>query len=70
VSKSLATISPIRSTTNPFASQSPISKVNNMTLYDRNRSPDPPLRTTRGSQSPLILRKRLEAASSPIMQRR
>lgn len=78
--KSLATVSPIRVNTNQFAvSQSPIltsvaaSKVTNSLIsssYDRHRSPDPPPRTQRGNQSPLILRKKLEAAGSPLMQRR
>lgn len=73
--KSLATISPIRSTTNPFAAQSPNKTtppnlVMSSSAYDRHRSPDPPLRTQRGSQSPLILRRKLEIAGSPSMQRR
>lgn len=74
-SKSLATISPIRSTTNPFAAQSPNKTTTTTTnllssSYDRHRSPDPPLRTQRGNQSPLILRRKLEMAGSPIFQRR
>lgn len=72
-SKSLATISPIRSTTNPFAAQSPIKNTSPNLVsssYDRHRSPDPPLRTQRGNQSPLILRRKLEMAGSPINQRR
>ncbi|KAG5678950.1 hypothetical protein PVAND_008569 [Polypedilum vanderplanki] len=75
--KSLATISPIRSATNPFAAQSPAANnktttnlISSTASFDRHRSPDPPMRTQRGSQSPLILRKKLEMASSPILQRR
>lgn len=71
VAKSLATISPIRSTTNPFAAQSPVAvkASSNISSFDRHRSPDPPPRSQRGNQSPLIIRRRLEAAS-PILQRR
>lgn len=73
-SKSLATISPIRSTTNPFAAAQSPNKTTAQSLmsssYDRHRSPDPPLRTQRGNQSPLILRRKLEMAGSPIFQRR
>lgn len=78
--KSLATVSPIRTNTNPFVASQPVcmatatpSKVTSNLIsssYDRHRSPDPPPRTQRGSQSPLILRKKLEAAGSPLMQRR
>lgn len=77
--KSLATVSPIRASTNPFVASQPIvshaapSKVTTNLIsssYDRHRSPDPPPRTQRGNQSPLILRKKLEAAGSPLMQRR
>ena len=77
--KSLATVSPMRSaiTTNPFAQSPPhmstmkttTSAVQNM--YERHRSPDPPPRQTRGNQSPLILRRKLElASSSPLLQKR
>lgn len=77
--KSLATVSPMRSsiTTNPFAQSPPhmtamkipSSAVQNM--YERHRSPDPPPRNSRGNQSPLILRRKLElASSSPLMQKR
>lgn len=75
--KSLAQVSPIRTNTNPFAtSQSiaaPSSKVTSSLIsssYDRHHSPDPPPRTQRGSQSPLILRRKLEMVGSPHMQRR
>lgn len=77
--KSLATVSPMRSSiaTNPFAQspphmtamKTPSHAVQNM--YERHRSPDPPPRNTRGNQSPLILRRKLEiASSSPLMQKR
>ncbi|XP_070499097.1 dual specificity mitogen-activated protein kinase kinase hemipterous-like isoform X2 [Chironomus tepperi] len=73
-SKSLATISPIRAATNPFAASHSPNKTTTTNLlsssYDRHRSPDPPLRTQRGNQSPLILRRKLEMAGSPIFQRR
>lgn len=72
-SKSLATISPIRSATNPFAAHSPNKTTTPNLLsssYERHRSPDPPLRTQRGNQSPLILRRKLEMAGSPIFHRR
>ena len=78
--KSLATVSPIRMSTNPFVASQPVMSANAAPLkvtsslisssYDRHRSPDPPPRTQRGNQSPLILRKKLEAAGSPHMQRR
>lgn len=77
--KSLATVSPIRMSTNPFVASQPVMsnaaplKVTSSLIsssYDRHRSPDPPPRTQRGNQSPLILRKKLEAAGSPLMQRR
>lgn len=77
--KSLATVSPMRSSiaTNPFA-QSPsnipslkATSNNVQNMYERHRSPDPPPRNTRGNQSPLILRRKLElASSSPLMQKR
>lgn len=78
-SKSLATVSPIRTSinTNPFAQsphhmtplKMPSSAAQN--LYERHRSPDPPPRNSRGNQSPLILRRKLElASSSPLMQKR
>jgi hypothetical protein len=80
--KSLATVSPMRSTitTNPFAQSPPqnVSIVKSVTPshviqnnYERHRSPDPPPRNTRGNQSPLILRRKLELATgSPLLQRR
>lgn len=74
--KSLSQVSPMRTNTNPFATSQSIpapSKVTTSLIsssYDRHRSPDPPPRTQRGSQSPLILRKKLEMAGSPLMQRR
>jgi hypothetical protein len=43
---------------------------NSYDRMDRHRSPDPPLRYNRGNQSPLILRRKLELAGSPVMQRR
>ena len=74
--KSLATVSPMRSATNPFA-QSNIPALKTTTHivsqnnYERNCSPDPPPRNTRGNQSPLILRRKLDlASSSPLMQKR
>jgi hypothetical protein len=64
--KSLASVSPIPpASTNPFA-QTPPNPIN-ATLKSsqlRHCSPDPPPRTSRGSQSPLILRRKLELASS------
>lgn len=77
--KSLATVSPMRSTitTNPFAQSPPIMAMKTapthamQNMYERHRSPDPPPRATRGNQSPLILRRKLElASSSPLMQKR
>jgi hypothetical protein len=64
--KSLASVSPIPpASTNPFA-QSPPNPIT-ATLKSsqlRQNSPDPPPRTSRGSQSPLILRRKLELASN------
>lgn len=75
--KSLATVSPMRSSiaTNPFA-QSPSNMAVKTSsyaqnMYERHRSPDPPPRNTRGHQSPLVVRRKLElASSSPLLQRR
>lgn len=78
--RSLASVSPMHSVvqTNPFA-QTPTPNVLPLThpspnnaAYDRHRSPDPPPRLTRGNQSPLILRRKLELAQSgsPLLPRR
>lgn len=64
--KSLRQISPMRSTMNNFAQSSiPALKTTSHVIHqnERNWSPDPPIRHTRGNQSPLILRKKLELAS-------
>lgn len=77
--KSLATVSPMIAMTTNFFAQSPshitIKSSSNavvQNMYDsRHRSPDPPPRNTRGNQSPLILRRKLELASaSPLLQKR
>lgn len=87
--KSLASVSPMHNTvtTNPFA-QTPLNPATGLytnvqtvtttttshQIYDqRHRSPDPPPRLSRGNQSPLILRRKLELAQSggsPLMHRR
>jgi hypothetical protein len=64
--KSLASVSPIPpASTNPFA-QSPPNPITATLKASQLRhcSPDPPPRTSRGSQSPLILRRKLELASN------
>jgi hypothetical protein len=71
--KSLASVSPIPpATTNPFAQTppNPLATIR-ASQNSRHASPDPPPRKTRGSQSPLILRRKLElATTSPLLGKR
>lgn len=72
--KSLASVSPMPpASTNPFAQTppNPIATMKASQQRSRHASPDPPPRKTRGSQSPLILRRKLELAStSPLLGKR